>query len=284
MGKTIVLTGASSGFGKAALAALLARGNTVIAGVRGGEGRAAALFGAEIAALPGRLIAVDLHMERSETFAGVVRVVEERLGRRLDVLVNNAGYGLLGPFEDQSPEQVRHQFEVNVFGPMFLTRALLPALRAARGRIINVGSIAGILATPFYGTYSATKHALAAHSESLYYELRPHGVQVALVEPGSFKTEFAGRSLALAEGSRDPSSPYHDEMKRFEHNIRTYALRLGDPARVAALIVRLCERKHIPLHNLIGPDARALALLKRTLPSRWRLEAMDVGFRKTMLR
>ncbi|MCC7538811.1 MAG: SDR family oxidoreductase [Deltaproteobacteria bacterium] len=282
-GKTILLTGASSGFGRLAVPMMLDEGHTVIAAMRGGEARLREIFADEVAHHGGRLVSVDLHMERSASFADVARKIDEHFGGRLDVLVNNAGYGLLGPLEDQTEAQIRHQFEVNVFGPVLLTKALLPALRRTRGRVLFVGSIAGSIVSPFYGSYAASKHAIEAYAESLRHELTPVGVQVALVSPGSFKTEFAARSLVLSEGSKDPSSRYHDEMRTFERSIRSYGGRGGDPSRVARLITDLCERARIPLRTLIGPDAKAMSALKRTLPDRVRFAAMNVGFRKIML-
>lgn len=282
-GKTILLTGASSGFGRLAVPMMLDEGHTVIAAMRGGEARLREIFADEVAHHGGRLVSVDLHMERSASFADVARKIDEHFGGRLDVLVNNAGYGLLGPIEDQTEAQIRHQFEVNVFGPVLLTKALLPALRRTRGRVLFVGSIAGSIVSPFYGSYAASKHAIEAYAESLRHELTPVGVQVALVSPGSFKTEFAARSLVLSEGSKDPSSRYHDEMRTFERSIRSYGGRGGDPSRVARLITDLCERARIPLRTLIGPDAKAMSALKRTLPDRVRFAAMNVGFRKIML-
>lgn len=282
-GKTILLTGASSGFGRLAVPMMLDEGHTVIAAMRGGEARLREIFADEVAHHGGRLVSMDLHMERSASFADVARKIDEHFGGRLDVLVNNAGYGLLGPIEDQTEAQIRHQFEVNVFGPVLLTKALLPALRRTRGRVLFVGSIAGSIVSPFYGSYAASKHAIEAYAESLRHELTPVGVQVALVSPGSFKTEFAARSLVLSEGSKDPSSRYHDEMRTFERSIRSYGGRGGDPSRVARLITDLCERARIPLRTLIGPDAKAMSALKRTLPDRVRFAAMNVGFRKIML-
>lgn len=282
-GKTILLTGASSGFGRLAVPLLLDAGHTVIAGVRGGEARLREIFADEIAHHGGRLVAADLHMESDASRAEVASRIEEHFGGRLDVLINNAGYGLLGPLDDQTEAQIRRQFEVNVFGPVLLTKSLLPALRRTRGRVLFVGSIAGMIVSPFYGSYAATKHALEAYAESLRHEMAPFEVQVALIEPGSFKTDFAARSLVLSERSKDPSSLYHDDMKTFERSIRSYGERGGNPEHVARLIVDLCERERIPLRSLIGPDAKAMSALKRTLPERLRFAAMNVGFRKIML-
>ena len=281
--KTILITGASSGFGKLAIPMLLERGHTVIAGIRGGETRLRSLFERELAAHPGRLLACELHLEKSETFASAVSLVRDRFGGKLDVLVNNAGFGLFGAVEDQDETQLRAEFEVNFFGPVSLTRALLPALRAARGRVLNVSSVAGRFTFPFYGSYSASKFALEAISEGLHYELKPWGIQVGLIEPGGFKTGF-NSARAVAARSREADSLYRKRTENFENFLATSDKRLDNPAKVARLIVSLCERRHLPVRNLIGRDANALSLLARLLPDSWRIALQEFFFRKLIFR
>jgi len=247
MGKTVLLTGCSSGFGKMAVPLLLSRGHTVVAALRGGQERLEKIFAEELRIYPGKLLALDVHMERAETFELATRLVAERLGGKLDVLINNAGYGLFGALEDLSPDQLRHQMEVNFFGPTFLTRALLPALRSARGRVINLSSVAGRHSFPCYAAYNASKFALEGFSEAMRYDLMPHGVQVALVEPGGFKTDFSTRSQVFGATAFASDSANRSRNEAIRHFIATSSKRLGNPARVARLLVKLVEKRRIHL-------------------------------------
>jgi NAD(P)-dependent dehydrogenase (short-subunit alcohol dehydrogenase family) len=210
-------------------------------------------------------------------------MVEGDLGGRLDVLVNNAGFGLLGPVETQSPEQIRQQFEVNFFGPVLLTRLLLPALRAAKGRVLNISSIGGRMTFPFYGTYNATKHALESHTEGLYYEVRRQGVQVGLIEPGAFRTEFAARSLVFGAAARDPGTPYAGQSELFEAWMRRNMSLAGDADKVARVIARLCDSRRVPIRTLVGLDARLAVAMRWLLPEHWRVALMERLFRRAVL-
>jgi NAD(P)-dependent dehydrogenase (short-subunit alcohol dehydrogenase family) len=276
--KLILITGASSGFGKMTVGLLLERGHTVIAGIRGGEQRLGQVFSEELKRYPGKLKAVDLHMEKAETFQRASEVVES-LGGKLDVLINNAGYGLFGALEDSSHEQLRHLFEVNFFGPSFLIQKLLPYLRATRGRIINVGSIAGLATFPGYSFYCASKHSIDAMSEGLYYELKPFGVQVAIIEPGAFETNF-NSSIVLTEGTLKPGSLYAKRTKALHDYQKNAKSRLDDPMKVAKLIIKLCEKNKIPLRNPIGKDAQLMVRFVRHLPLNFQAWLKDFIFRK----
>jgi NAD(P)-dependent dehydrogenase (short-subunit alcohol dehydrogenase family) len=282
--KNILITGTTSGFGKLAVQQLLKNGHRVIAGIRGGEERLKKLFAEELAHYPeGALTAIDLHLDRTETFAQAREAVELRFGGRLDVLINNAGFVLLGAFETQTPEQVRRQFEVNFFGPTELTRQLLPALRAARGRVLNVSSVGGRVTIPYYGTYTATKHALEAHTEGLRYELAPFGIQVGLIEPGAFRTDIVDKG-DVGQGARDPESPYYGPTQAFEDfQARNFNLG-GNPIRVARLIARLTEVRRVPIRSLIGPDARLLMGMRALLPENLRVRMMSWLFHRFVAR
>jgi len=267
--KTIVLTGASSGFGLLVLKRLVVKKHRVVATVRGSSDRILHDPALKEAHQNGLLIVLDVHMERPDTFALIKETLSQKCDGRLDALINNAGYGVLRPIELQTPEQIKHQFQVNVFAPIELTRLLLPEIKKAKGRIINISSIAGLMSFPFYGIYSATKHALEAASEALRTELAPFGVQVSLVEPGGFRTEFAKRSLSLGQSTGAQSlacGDYSHWVKNFDQFLDSKKEIGGNPDRVAALIVRLCEQKRIPLHNVIGADAQALKILSAFLP------------------
>ena len=267
--KSILITGSSSGFGRLTVGRLLERGHTVVAAMRGGEARARELLAEEWRAYPGRLHSVDLHMEKPATFPAARALVDGTLGGRLDVLVNNAGYGLFGALEDLTSDELRAQFEVNFFGVAELTRVLLPTLRAARGRVINVSSIAGLVTFPGYGPYSASKRALEGLTEGLHYELAPFGVQVALIEPGGFRTGFSRDSKRVAAATT--GSIYERQTRSLMGLFDRFATRLPAPTPVARRIVRLIEHRRMPLRNLVGTDAWAMHLLARALPDRLRV-------------
>jgi NAD(P)-dependent dehydrogenase (short-subunit alcohol dehydrogenase family) len=263
---------------------MLARGHSVIAALRGGESRLDKVFAQELKTYPGKLVALDLHMEKPETFGEAVRLVTERFGGKLDVLVNNAGYGLFGSLEDFSEAQLRNQMEVNFFGPALLTRALLPSLRAARGRVLNVSSVCGRHAFPRYSAYCASKYALEGLTEALHYDLKPFGVQVALIEPGSFKTDFSVRSRIFGEHAYSAASPYRARNEAINHFLSSSTRFLGDPMRVARLITRFAEKRRIPVRRPIGSDSRFMNLLAWLVPQRLRMWVLDQAFRLVVFR
>lgn len=270
MSKTVLITGASTGFGKLTTSLLIASGHRVIAALRGGEERLAKVY-SQKERDSGLLTAIDLHMERPESFDAVPKLIEERFDGRLDVLINNAGYGLLGPAEDQSEEKVRHQLEVNTIAPMLLTQRLLPALRAAKGRIINISSVVGRVSFPFYALYSASKFALEGYSEGLSAELEPFGVQVGLVEPGGFATEFSP-TAAQATALVPAGSPYEARSKAINRFLMEKASKMvGDPRVVARRLFKLCLRRRLPLRTLVGKDAKLMVFLRWLLPDRLRM-------------
>lgn len=278
--KTILFTGVSSGFGRLTVPLLLAKGHHVIAGIRGGQDRLASLYDpADLAT--GRLTAIDLHMERCETFAAVAQHVADHHDGRLDVLINNAGYGIMAPLEDVDDAALRRQMEVNFYGPMLLTRALLDPLRAARGRVLNVTSSLGLISLPYYGIYAASKHALEAVSDALAGELRPFGVQVGMIEPGGYKTEFTDTALnvvPIPEGSH-----YAARSEAFNAFIAKMATQgAGNPAVVAKRISRLCDCRKVPIRTLSGADAWAMELLRRILPFRLRAWLVNLVYSKVM--
>ena len=282
-GRVVLITGTSTGFGRLAVPLYLERGWTVIATMRDAGGRGPQIFAEALKSSGSRLLLLELDVERPEDWTAAARYIEEKLGGRLDVLVNNAGYGLMGALEDQTLEQLRKQFEVNFFGLAGLTRTLLPLLRRNRGRILNVSSIVGLISTPFFSAYNATKHAVEGFTESLYYELRPMGVQVGLIEPGAFKTDFAARSLMIAEGVKDPHSPYafvNEPFTRMVGNQKASA----DPIIVARKMVKLSECSRVPLRTLAGVDAHLMASLRRILPHGLRVGLMAFGLEQILKR
>ncbi len=191
MAKTVLITGASSGIGRATAELFAARGWQVAATMRSPEK-------SDLGGVSDRIKLFKLDVTDQ---ASVDRAVEDVIGAcgKIDVVVNNAGYGLMGPFEAQSDAQIRRQFECNVFGVMNVLRAVLPHMRSRQeGRIINVGSAAGRMTLPLYSMYSATKWALEGFSEALWLELRQHNIKVKIIEPGMIKTDFFERSREVA--------------------------------------------------------------------------------------
>lgn len=287
MKKLILITGASSGFGKLTVPLLLQKGHTVIAGLRGGHSRLEEIFANELKKYPGQLSCVDLHMERTSELFKVAQLVTQYGGKsnlgRLDVLINNAGYGLMGTLEDQTEEQIRRQMEVNFFGSAFLTQSLLPALRNARGRILNVSSICGLTSFPFYGTYSASKFALEGLMQGLAYDLAPFGVQVGMIEPGGFSTDFASARV-FGESGQTSHSAYRERTEAFERAFKKTKGRHGNPIRVARLISYLCDAHRVPFRNVIGGDAQLVHFLQSVLPTRAYRKAITGVFNLVMRR
>lgn len=190
-GKTVLITGASSGIGRATALLFAEKGWTVAATMRTPEK-------SDLASASDRIKLFQLDVTDPASVERAVADVIAQCGT-IDVVVNNAGYGLMGPFEAQTDEQIQRQFACNVFGVMNVTRAVLPHMRARRqGRIVNVGSAAGRMTLPLYSMYSATKWALEGFSEGLWLELRQHNIKVKIIEPGMVKTDFFERSREVA--------------------------------------------------------------------------------------
>jgi NAD(P)-dependent dehydrogenase (short-subunit alcohol dehydrogenase family) len=233
------ITGVSSGFGRALAEAVLAKGHKVIGTVRQEEAKA------PFEALsPGNATAVVLDVTDEADVHTVVDEVVQHHGR-IDVLVNNAGYGLEGAVEEVSLDQVRDQFEVNVFGPVAVMQAVLPQMRKQRsGHIINVTSM---------GIYNGSKFALDGISEALAKEVKPLGIKVTIVAPGSFRTDWAGRSMVHVE---KPISDYEPTAGAFRQSLADRNGRqAGDPKKAAAAIITATEASEPPLRLVLGPDA-----------------------------
>lgn len=251
---SVLVTGCSSGFGKLTALLFARHGHTVIATMRD-LARAGPM--AEMAAEEGldvRVVALDVTDRASVETA--VADAEAAVGGALDVVVNNAGIEVRGPIEACSDEEVLAQFDTNVFGVVRVTRAVLPAMRARRsGVIVNVSSIAGLVARPFGGIYSASKHALEAISEAMHHELRPFGIRVAVVEPGQFETGLLANAVVAAEFG--PDSPYRPASDSFDAAVRRLVPD-GRPAPaevVAETIVAVAFDPDAGLRHLVGADA-----------------------------
>jgi NAD(P)-dependent dehydrogenase (short-subunit alcohol dehydrogenase family) len=252
-----VVTGAGRGFGAAIATALEQGGWQVIAGVREPDAYAPGEHA-------GALFQLDVCSARDR--AALVRHIHTAHDGRLDLLVNNAGGGLFGAHEDVSEAQLRAQFEVNLFAPALLIRALSPALRAGRGRVITVSSALANWPMPFTSGYCASKSAIDAFSQALHFELAPYGVQVTLVEPGAHKTAFLRKSswAEPAQGSVYGPALNHYRKFRDDQNQRQD---LPGPDKVARVVARLAARPRMPLRVRVGADGHLLALLRRVLPT-----------------
>ncbi|RYZ86089.1 MAG: SDR family oxidoreductase, partial [Proteobacteria bacterium] len=186
----------------------------------------------------------------------------------LDILVNNAGYGLTGALEDLSEDQIRHQMEVNFFGTVLLTQACLPRLRESKGRIFNLSSVLGFMGLPLTSLYCASKFAIEGFSESLSLELDQHGVQVCLIQPGAFRTNFA-KGLLWGARSLESRSPYRAQSEKYEQLQKRVMSesQTSDPQEVATTIVQLSLKKKMPLRVRCGKDAQASHLAKSLIPA-----------------
>jgi NAD(P)-dependent dehydrogenase (short-subunit alcohol dehydrogenase family) len=264
---TALVTGASTGIGRATALRLARAGWTVLAGVRD-DAVGAELEQEHTGAGSVQALALDV------TDAGQIAAAAERvreLGGRLDGLVNNAGIGVGGPVELLDMDELRGQFEVNVLGQVAVTQALLPALRAARGRIVFLSSIGGRVVMPFLAPYAASKHAIEAFGDSLRVELRSSGVQVALVEPGSVSTPIWAKGRADAQRVSVPPElgPYYGHVPAaLEKTLNETERRGVPPEQVAATIERALTAPRMRARYLVGRDAAAMLALRRLLPDR----------------
>lgn len=258
----------------------------MLAGLRGGELRAEQILPTldpadratlSDAAAQGRLAWIDLDVDRADHRAQVLTWIDQHWGGRLDALVNNAGYGLFGPSETQSLAEVRAQFETNFFSAVALSQDLLPKLRQSHGALIQVSSIVGLYSLPFYGPYSATKHALEAMSEAWWYELAPWGVRVHLIEPGSFRTQFSAQVKWGTETRAQ--AEYAEAIRRFQSAHASKSKNFSaDPRKVSSRIVRLIDNPSRRLRYLLGTDAFLLNFVSRILPDPLRLVLIRLIF------
>lgn len=253
------ITGASSGFGRALAEAVIGRGERAVVAARRREALA------ELAALdPSRVLACPLDVTDCGARKAAVAEALAKFGR-IDVFANIAGRGSLGAVEEFSPEQLRSQMDVNFFAAAEMTRAVLPAMRSQKaGYILNLTSIGGLISIGGFGAYCASKFALEAWSEALADEVAALGIKVTLVEPGNFRTEFAGdinmRPTVPLEIYRPVIAPIEDFL--YGQNGR----QPGDPARAAEAMIAVADDPKPPRRLVLGPDA--YDVLDRTMAAR----------------
>jgi NAD(P)-dependent dehydrogenase (short-subunit alcohol dehydrogenase family) len=248
-----LVTGASSGIGKETALALVAAGFDVV-GTSRDTSRVTPLGGVTF---------LDLDVAGDASVTAAVQQVIDRFGR-IDVLVNNAGIGLMGAAEENSLQQAQDVFDINVFGVMRMVKEVLPHMRAqGRGRIINLSSVVGFLPAPYMAVYAASKHAIEGYSESLDHEVREHGVRALIVEPAYTSTKFEANSPR-------PDTPleiYADRRRAFDSLMET-AIKDGDaPAVVAKVIVAAATDAKPKLRYTAGPVAGRASALRRLAPA-----------------
>ncbi|WP_436532861.1 SDR family oxidoreductase [Actinoplanes sp. HUAS TT8] len=255
MSEIWLITGATSGFGRLVADRALARGAHVLA-----VGRRADLLDRLAATAPGRVTTIPLDITTPRTQSVISAAIASAGG--LDVLVNNAGYGLFGAVEQISDAEARRLFDTNVLGNLAVLRAALPALRASKGRIVQLSSMNGQLAWASSGVYSASKGAVELLTEALAEELAPTGVRVTLIEPGVFATEFAGTAHAVL-----PDETYDPTVGKFLRDFSQLPpSAFGDAGRVADAILTIVDTAEPPLRLAIGADA--IAAIRASLQSR----------------
>jgi NAD(P)-dependent dehydrogenase (short-subunit alcohol dehydrogenase family) len=258
--KTIIITGASSGIGLETALYFYARQWNVIATMRNPENRRTLLHEKGLPDL------VHLDVMDGASIRTAIRYALDKY-QGIDVLVNNAGYAVYGPFEATTPAQVMRQFDTNVFGLMQMTREFLPLFRQKPGGVlINVASIGGRIGFPLYTIYNSTKWAIEGFSEALWYELRPLNIKVKLIEPGVIKTDFYDRSMDIT-AIGEWSEAYGDIVKRGQKRSGEAALRRATSAQVVAgAIYRAARDSSWRLRYPVGLDAKALLLARWLLP------------------
>lgn len=240
-----LITGCSTGFGRELAERVLRSGARLVV-----TARDASQVADIAAAAPDRAFALPLDVSSQSQIDAAVAAAISRFGQ-IDVLVNNAGYGYQAAAEEGVDAEIRRMFDTNVFGLFALTRAVLPLMRARRsGHIINISSVAGLVGSPGSGYYAASKHAVEGWSDSLRAELAPLGVRVTCVEPGPFRTDFAGRSLHQTVTRIDDYAPTAGA--RMASIKQTSGSQKGDPVRAANAIIELAGLSDPPRHIVFG--------------------------------
>ncbi|KWV50198.1 short-chain dehydrogenase [Bradyrhizobium macuxiense] len=257
MAKTFLITGVSSGFGRALAEAALSDGHTVVGTVRSENDKQ------KFEALGKGVHAVILDVTNTEAIAPAIADVENRIAP-IDVLVNNAGYGHEGILEESSIDDLRRQFEVNVFGAVAMIQAVLPFMRKRRaGHILNITSMGGIMTLPGLSYYHGSKFALEGISESLGKEVKDLGIKVTAVEPGGFRTDWAGRSMVRAGRSISDYDPIIEPIRK--RRMEMSGRQVGDPKKAAQAMLKLAMSADPPAHLLLGSDAVRLVEEKMKL-------------------
>ena len=272
------ITGCSTGFGRELAKLVVARGWRAVVTARDRAKVADIAQGAGDRVLP-----LSLDVTETGQITQSVRAATERFGR-IDVLVNNAGYGYQSSIEEGEEDKIRAQFDANVFGLFALTRAVLPVMRAQKaGHILNITSVAGFVGFPASGYYAATKHAVEGFSDSLAAEVSPLGIRVTCIEPGPFRTDWAGRSLIQTPSAiADYAETAGARLKATSEKSGTQA---GDPVRAGEAMIRVAGMDNPPRHLVLGAwgyDAVTAGLKQRlTEIEAWRETSLGADYPQT---
>lgn len=258
MNKVWFITGSSRGLGKSLVEAVLKNGDQVVATARKKEA-----LEYLVADYPNQVLPLALDVTDSHQVATAVKSAIEHFGR-IDVLVNNAGFGVTGAAEAFTEEQVNEQLKVNLWAPIAITRAVLPYMRKQRsGRILQISSIGGRVGNPGLSIYQAAKFGLAGFTESLHKEIAPLGIYVTSIEPGGFRTDWAGTSMTFAPDIAD----YESTIGTLKNMFTSEAfVPVGDPKKAAQVMVDLIAHPEPPLHLVLGSEA--VAILQKATENR----------------
>ena len=250
MKKVWFITGSSKGLGKSLVEAVLLKGDNVVATARNPR-----QLGSLIEKYPEQLLTLELDVQNKEQIYSTVEAAIRHFGR-IDVLVNNAGFGITGAAEAFTNEQVRNQLEVNLYAPIEVTRAVLPYMRKERsGNILQISSIGGRVGNAGLSIYQAAKFGLAGFSESLSKEVAPLGIKVTSIEPGGFRTDWAGPSMSFAKDIEGYETTVGGVK---EHLTSGKFIPMGDPAKAAKVMIDVVNHENPPLHLVLGSEAAAI--------------------------
>jgi NAD(P)-dependent dehydrogenase (short-subunit alcohol dehydrogenase family) len=260
--KVIIVTGSSSGIGLESALLLARNGYITYATMRSPEKDTSIKTAVQKEGLPIRVVQLDVTDDNSVKNA-VDHIISE--SGRIDVLVNNAGYSLGGALEVLSMEEIKSQYETNLFGLIRVIQAVLPTMRKQRsGRILNISSGTGIFGFPGISAYVSTKFAVEGLSESIAYELEPFGIKVILIEPGFVKTNFE-HAMVVAKKAQDPASPYSELMQKLMVNASELAKNASDAELVANVIMDAASNPNPRLRYLAGKDVESWAAGKKNM-------------------
>lgn len=275
MSKVYLITGTSSGFGRALAEAVLKRGDKAVLTARKSESVADL-----VEKYPATALAVRMDVTNENDRQAAVQAAINCFGR-IDVLVNNAGRGSLGAAEEFSSAQLREQMEVNFFACAEMIRAVLPSMRAQNsGHILNISSIGGRVNIGGFALYGASKFALEGYSEALHDELKPLGIRVTIIEPGAFRTAFAGEANLRPAATIPDYQPVIEPIRQYLYG--NSGKQLGDPRKAALVMIQAVESEEPPLRLMLGADAYGLWEQKRACMdqemAKWRKAGEDTAF------